>query len=179
MADTHNIMLSITIVAILFVVKGSAAFGNSSQENFSRTIIPLSSLPRALVPLPGIVTNLPTILLVDTDVAPSPGLTETGRDGAFINFYPDPFTEFVDQPLASQCSSSWSSEYSNYVATGAITTFYPGGPKWYFPEWSYTIKPPCCGVCQIDEINVELSYWPTPAPSPAVTALVNDVGFTL
>lgn len=48
----------------------------------------------------------------------------------------------------------------------------------YYPDWSFTIKPPCCGVCQIRGDRVDLSYWPTPAPTQAVTALANDVGFT-
>lgn len=163
------------------MARGSAAFGNSSHGNFSRIIIPLSSLPRVLIPLPTIITDLPTEILVDTDFNPSQAHTEylKGREGAIIAAYLDPFTTFTDRSLASQCGSSWSSEYSDYVATGALTTFYPGGPKWYYPDWSFTINPPCCGVCQIDGINVDLSYWPTPAPTPVATALVNDVGFTL
>ena len=182
MAHIHDNMLGIIIIGLFFVVKGSAAPSNSSHGSFSRTLIPLSllSLPRAIVPLPTLITNLPSKLLVDTEVAPSQDHTEeTGREGAFIGFYQSPFTTFADQSLASQCESSWSSEYSKYVATGAITTFYSGGPKWYWPDWTYTIQTPCCGVCQIDGIEVDLSYWPTPAPTPVVTALVNDVGFTL
>lgn len=176
-------MQGVILAGLLFVVKGTAALGNSSHGNLSRTIDPLLSLPRMIIPLPTTITDLPTELQIDTHSDPSLDHTKypppKGREGALIYLYQDPFITFADQSLASQCGLSWSSEYSNYIATGAITTFYPGGPKWYYPEWSFTIKPPCCGVCQIDGVSVELSYWPTPAPTPAVTALVNDVGFTL
>ena len=38
-------------------------------------------------------------------------------------------------------------------------------------------QPPCCSSCSILAENVQIRYWPTPAPTPAMTQLVQD-GFT-
>lgn len=53
--------------------------------------------------------------------------------------------------------------------------FFSASPSGLFV---YTADPPCCGGCTITGQRVEISYWPTPAPTPPVTELVGTNGFT-
>jgi hypothetical protein len=36
--------------------------------------------------------------------------------------------------------------------------------------WFNTAAPPCCGECTVYADGVQLFYWPTPNPTPSVTA---------
>jgi hypothetical protein len=36
--------------------------------------------------------------------------------------------------------------------------------------WYNTAAPPCCGQCTVNAFGVQLYYWPTPNPTPSVTA---------
>lgn len=139
------------------------------------------TLPRALIPNgPLTITDLPTVLLVDQHPPPTikapPPLT--GREGAQILLYQNPFTTLSDPFLASKCGAQWSADSSKYIQSGRITRYATGQPALYAKEWIFTPKPPCCGQCSIDGMSAELRYWPTPAPTPEVTAIVDNLGFT-
>ena len=45
--------------------------------------------------------------------------------------------------------------------------------------FSYSPVEPCCGNCTLYGGDVLVYYWPTPAPTPGVTELVNAANFTL
>jgi hypothetical protein len=45
--------------------------------------------------------------------------------------------------------------------------------------WLPPMTVPCCGLCRVTGGDVKVFYWPTPAPSPPTSILVNDEGFTL
>lgn len=111
--------------------------------------------------------------------------------------------------LANFCSSSWVSDRNKWdktVATGGITqvdTTVVGNQYgsiwtitesegWQFPviggtgtnsnnaaSFSPTISSPCCLNCTFFGGNVQVYYWPTPAPTANISTLVNDAGFTL
>lgn len=142
------------------------------------------TLPRALIPngpLTRTDYSLPTVLLVDqhpppTAAKPQPPLT--GREGALILMYQNPFKTLTDPLLASKCGAHWSAESSDYIQSGLITTDSPGLPARYASSWNFIPEPPCCGQCSIDGMSAELNYWPTPAPTPAVTAIIDNSGFT-
>jgi hypothetical protein len=42
----------------------------------------------------------------------------------------------------------------------------------------YQAKKPCCGYCTVGGAAVQVAYWPTPAPTPHVTALVDSDNYT-
>lgn len=137
------------------------------------------TLPRALVPNGPLTRPLPSVLLVDQHPPPTiQALQFTGREGARIGLYMNPFTTLADPSLASKCGAQWSAESSKYIQTGRITRYATGQPALYAQQWIFTIKSPCCGQCSIDGMSAELRYWPTPAPTPAVTAIVDELGFT-
>jgi hypothetical protein len=49
--------------------------------------------------------------------------------------------------------------------------------KWY-AEYTdvfvYSAKRPCCGFCTVGGAAVQVDYWPTPAPTPHVTELIDS-----
>lgn len=47
----------------------------------------------------------------------------------------------------------------------------------FVPSFIPVAAPPCCASCSIFAHSVQIRYWPTPAPSPPVTEVVED-GFT-
>lgn len=137
------------------------------------------TLPRALVPngSPFTLTGLP----LQVDQRPPPTIKApplTGREGAQIYLYMNPFTTLSDPVLASKCGAEWSAESSKYIQTGRITRYATRQLTMYAENWIFTPKPPCCGQCTIDGMSAELRFWPTPAPTPEVTAIVDESGFT-
>lgn len=182
MAFLHRITLCILATILLYVVRVSAAVINSSAS--APDPVWWHTLPRAIVPIgPMTIKDLPTKLLVDTLAPlddpswPARPARPTGRNGAKYGAYENPYTSLTDKSLASQCGSSWSDEFSNYLATGSLTSY--ASELVYANYWFHTPKLPCCGGCNIGAISAELIYWPTPAPTPAVSTFVDDVGFTL
>jgi hypothetical protein len=63
--------------------------------------------------------------------------------------------------LFKTCRNQFLSQSSSFVSAS------PDNPIFW-----YTAEPPCCGQCSVYGDGVEVEYWPTPAPSPPVTALV-------
>jgi hypothetical protein len=45
----------------------------------------------------------------------------------------------------------------------------------------FTFSPPsiCCGTCTVYGGDVQVYYWPTPAPNPPVSELVDSKGYVL
>ncbi len=107
-----------------------------------------------------------------------------GRSGAIHADYQNPYTSVSDIRLRSLCASQYSAGYSNFIKTGSIvaeytTSDYYVQPAYYNESWQFVATSPCCQTCYLSGGNVQVQYWPTPAPTPAVTALVNSNGFTL
>jgi hypothetical protein len=71
----------------------------------------------------------------------------------------------TDPCLFSACLASY------LVESSAIASLLPPG---YFDYGYYKASPPCCGQCTITAAGVQLAYWPTPAPTPPVSVLVNQ-----
>jgi hypothetical protein len=49
--------------------------------------------------------------------------------------------------------------------------------QWYAGNtdiFVYSAKKPCCGYCTVGGAAVQVAYWPTPAPTPPVTVLVDS-----
>lgn len=61
------------------------------------------------------------------------------------------------------CRAQYTSQSSAFRATDSTGIF------------SYGAKPPCCGECVVYADAVELSYWPTPAPTPIVSEIYDTV----
>ena len=111
--------------------------------------------------------------------------------------YPDNILP-ANATLASLCSSLFLSDESVFYATASISTYTQTGYTYpaandpssivtvptetdaFYPEdWSFTASPPCCLDCTLFGGTVSVYAWPTPAPTPGVTALVNNEGYTL
>jgi hypothetical protein len=53
--------------------------------------------------------------------------------------------------------------------------------SWYAKNtdvFVYRAQAPCCGYCTVGGAAVQVAYWPTPAPTPHVTVLVDSNNFT-
>ena len=173
-------MLEILLAVLIGCGRVYSLIVNSSTSTQQPELEWWRTLPRALVPNgPFTRTDFPTVLLVDQRPPPTiKPLQLTGREGAQILLYQNPFTTLSDPSLASKCGAGWSAESSKYIQSGRITRYATGQPAWYAKAWNFTPKPPCCGQCSIDGMSAELRFWPTPAPSPEVTAIVDKLGFT-
>lgn len=106
-----------------------------------------------------------------------------GRSGAVHAYYADPYTSVSDVALRSQCASQFSSGYSEFIATASIvpqhtTSNYYVQPAYYVSQWTFVATTPCCQTCYLSGGNVQVQFWPTPAPKPNVTAVVDKSGFT-
>lgn len=110
------------------------------------------------------------------------------KHGAWAPQYWDPYTSITDTALRSQCLLQFSKGYSSFLATGSVvpakTTWWNNGGGYvespsYANDWTFTASSPCCSTCSLSGGNVQVQYWPTPAPTPNVTALVDENGFTL
>lgn len=86
-----------------------------------------------------------------------------GTDGdAAINFR----DMMTDGCLFTTCTNQYWSQSSSFVREKDPGLFW------------YTASKPCCGECTIYAHGVQLSYWPTPAPTPPVTKLVDSHNHT-
>lgn len=126
-------------------------------------------------------------LLFDTEAfTPPPYTPLTGRDGAGVGEPgANPYVGISTDPgLSSQCSLQWSSAFSKYIATGLITTEVftvlntTTSYKLYENIYRFSATSPCCLACQLEANNAQVLFWPTPAPTPGVSALVDPTGFT-
>ncbi len=90
--------------------------------------------------------------------------------------------------LNSLCSTQFSTDFLQYIATGTVTGttsisgYYPDSKNLgmtgslvsassYNPSWKYTAKPPCCGSCSLDGGTVQVYVWPsTDATKPSAIA---------
>lgn len=79
-------------------------------------------------------------------------------------FSGSPFTD--DGCLWTTCTNQSYSLKCPYVAAT---------PSGYF---EYTAKPPCCTKYVVGAKGVRLGYWPTPAPVPSVSTVVDTNGTT-
>lgn len=74
------------------------------------------------------------------------------------------------QAIASTDPCLFSTCLTSYLeASSALASYYPPGVF----DYVYTVNPPCCGQCTIMATGVQLSYWPTPAPTPPVSVLID------
>jgi hypothetical protein len=53
----------------------------------------------------------------------------------------------------------------------AAASAYP--TAYFLNHFSYTVEEPCCGSCSVFGRNVQVFQWPTPAPLPPVSTLVD------
>ena len=67
-----------------------------------------------------------------------------------------PFYQTTDPCLFTTCTNQYWSHKSASSSKGEV--------------WFNTADPPCCGDCVVIAGGVELYYWPTPNPTPSVTA---------
>jgi hypothetical protein len=110
---------------------------------------------------------------------------------------------FLGTPsLATLCSEIFVTEYNSFLSTGIITTTtypgytaYPDGPSswlyspvidtsevlnvYYEETWTCTAEPPCCLDCTLFGGDVQVYYWPTPAPDPPISTLIDSAGYIL
>jgi hypothetical protein len=112
----------------------------------------------------------------------------------------DRINENVQLTLVSYCAAQSQSAVSQFLATAPITagpiipqsTFVTSWfsltqtdswsaftPYYYVPEFTFIASKPCCLSCTIFGGTVDVYNWPTPAPSPPISTLVNAEGFTL
>jgi hypothetical protein len=65
---------------------------------------------------------------------------------------------------------------NSYLAkSSVVASLYSPG---VFDFFLYTAAPPCCGQCTVQATGVQLAYWPTPAPTPPVSVLVDQYNFS-
>lgn len=100
-----------------------------------------------------------------------------------------------DPSLASYCAALFTSTLSHWLATAEIVT-YPNNNVFY--AWLNSIPaettgspsvpgvftwtapgPPCCLNCTVFGDQLQLMVWPTPAPTPRVSTLINADNYTL
>jgi len=185
--------------ALLFITIASATpFPNSTNSTTSRSTTSNQSLIASSAAASDSWTST---CLYD----PGFGYGDCNRPGDPVHAgYPNPYDTSLfpsnivpaNPSLASFCSKIYVSEYSQFLSTAVITTTtYPGYTDYeenppitytsqeldiyYNENWYYTATPPCCLNCTLFGGNVQVYYWPTPAPSPPVSRLVNAAGFTL
>jgi hypothetical protein len=116
--------------------------------------------------------------------------TITSINNIYTNTYSavyDPFSGADLVPsLLSRCNASFLSAQNTALGTSIVieteaeqtVTYVDIGPP---PTWYYTASPPCCLSCTVFGGGgaVQVFYWPTPAPTPGVSTLVNSANFTL
>lgn len=78
------------------------------------------------------------------------------------------WSPWTDEPcLWTTCTNQLYSMSSAYASAN------PNG------AFEYTAQPPCCSECVVNAKGVKLAYWPTPAPTPGISTLVDTSGNTL
>ena len=73
--------------------------------------------------------------------------------------------------------TTWTETRTETVPTE--TKIPPWTYNYYASAFTYTAASPCCSSCTIFGGNVQVYAWPTPAPTPAVSTLVDASNFTL
>jgi hypothetical protein len=73
--------------------------------------------------------------------------------------------------------TTWTETRTETVPTE--TKIPPWTYNYYASSFTYTAASPCCSSCTIFGGNVQVFAWPTPAPTPAVSTLVDASNFTL
>ena len=108
-----------------------------------------------------------------------------GRDCAILQDYAlNPYYYWgatVIPPLSSQCAVKWTSSHEQFLATAAIapSSIDTVTAPFYAESFSFTPTKPCCSSCTLSGANVQVRFWPTPAPVPAVSILVDpETNFT-
>lgn len=76
------------------------------------------------------------------------------------------------QNIATTDPCLFSTCLASYLAESSVIA--PLLPPGVFDFGYYTASPPCCGQCTITASGVQIAYWPTPAPIPSVSVLVNQ-----
>ena len=93
-----------------------------------------------------------------------PGL---GQDSD--SFDPVPIFFGLNDTEKSVCMSLQKANYSSWLQETQTTS-----------SWRPAMTTPCCNKpCHVGVEEAQLLLWPTPAPVPNATTLVNDEGFTL
>jgi hypothetical protein len=114
-------------------------------------------------------------------------------DGQYtVNAYYNPYNTSLypynivppNATLASICNAQWTSQNSGYLTSAAYTHqgdyCYPVGIQYSLVDpLPVTPVEPCCLNCTIYGGNVQVYYWPTPAPTPGFSTLTTSAGFTL
>lgn len=110
-----------------------------------------------------------------------------------MNFSPRPVYWEPTTSVFSLCWSRLSTDFWNWAMTAPISPLvipaatvegYPDGnhtfaastvteSNTYVSPWYYYPSQPCCGGCTLFGGTVQIFHWPTPAPSPPVSVLVN------
>jgi hypothetical protein len=118
----------------------------------------VSSLEFLLAELAPLATNLNSPEITSIESAFDSIYTEIYGPGGEIALL---YQTLADPTLASICIAQYDSAILPFRATN--TGFFP-----------FTATPPCCLGCEIYGAAVQLEYWPTPAPTPAASILVDD-----
>lgn len=108
-----------------------------------------------------------------------------GRDCAILQDYAiNPYYyggATVIPSLSSQCAVKWTSSHDKFLATAETgpSSMDTVTANFYAESFSFTPTAPCCSSCTLSGANVQVRFWPTPAPVPAVSILVDpDTNFT-
>ena len=91
-----------------------------------------------------------------------------GNDVFFDEVLPDPISHCGLEFWSASASSSMASMVSNASSNSDTVT-----------DYSFQPKTPCCGQCTVYPHRAELLFWPTPNPSPQITALTDSNHQTL
>lgn len=179
----------VAFLPLLESVGAASSFANSTISKPATLSTSTATTSSCLYP----VTIEPYFQYYDCNRPGDPQLPNTANPYELFFDYSDPFV--------SQCSSSWDSSFSSWLATVPIitqtSTFSEAldEPEGYIAyttvlttqtyvnfggDFSYTAAAPCCYNCSLYGGDVQVYAWPTPAPTPAVTKLVDSANnFTL
>jgi len=84
----------------------------------------------------------------------------------------DAVLTFADTPWTDDACFWQTCTDQLYASSSSYASATPSG---YF---EYVAEPPCCGSCVVHADGVRLAYWPTPAPVPGVSTLIDTNGTT-
>jgi hypothetical protein len=73
----------------------------------------------------------------------------------------------TDACLFQTCTNQYLTESASFISEHPSSPFF------------FRAKSPCCGQCTVFGKAVDISYWPTPAPTPLTTVLVDENNFTM
>ena len=187
-----------TLGALFTLTNAAEALSSSRSSNVSSSVSVQNSLAS-----PSSSGTAVTLFSSTASWAPNAAallsttyLTEF-NGGEWNPYGPDPygFPNNAPASINSYCSSLFVSSSSHYSSTVALTsttvapyTLLATATTELVREevyvynqgrFSYSPSAPCCLNCTLFGGTVQVYYWPTPAPSPPVTKLVNAANFTL